>query len=216
MKNEKNMLVKKMAQAAAILTLFAVLGGGLVAFSFQVTHEQIKANERAALLRTLNTLISYEQYDNDLFTDTREIQNESFFGIPEPITIYRARKKGQPIAVMLTPVAPNGYNGHIRLLVGISYEGTLVGVRVLSHKETPGLGDNIELRRSNWILDFKGRSLTNPTSAGWKVKRDGGIFDQLTGATITPRAVVKAVHKTLLFYQQYRDEVFAENNLIKK
>jgi len=205
------MLIKKMLNAAALLTFFAVLGGGLVAFSFQITHKQIIANERAALLRTLNVLIPRDQYDNDLFTDIRQIQNEAVLGTVEPITIYRARKNGQPVAAILTQVAPDAYNGRIRLLVGINYEGSLVGVRVLSHQETPGLGDNIEMRRSNWILSFNGHSLKNPDEAGWKVKRDGGIFDQFTGATITPRAVVKAVHKSLQFYQQYRDEVFAEN-----
>ncbi|OAD21686.1 electron transport complex protein RnfG [Candidatus Thiomargarita nelsonii] len=205
------MLIKKMLNAAALLTFFAVLGGGLVAFSFQITHKQIIANERAALLRTLNVLIPRDQYDNDLFTDIRQIQNEAVLGTVEPITIYRARKNGQPVAAILTQVAPDAYNGRIRLLVGINYEGSLVGVRVLSHQETPGLGDKIEMRRSNWILSFNGRTLKNPDKAGWKVKRDGGIFDQFTGATITPRAVVKAVYKSLQFYQQYRDEVFAEN-----
>jgi electron transport complex protein RnfG len=207
------MLIKKMLNAATVLTLFAVLGGGLVAFSFQLTYQQIQANERAALLRILNVIIPHEQYDNDLFTDIREMQNEALLGINEPVTIYRARKNGQPVAAVLTPVAPDAYNGRIRLLVGINYEGTLVGVRVLSHQETPGLGDNIKVRRSDWILGFNGRSLKNPDEAGWKVKRDGGVFDQLTGATITPRAVVKAVHKTLQFYQQYRDDVFAENQI---
>ncbi len=205
------MLVKQMARAAALLTLFAVLGGGLVAFSFQATDEQIKKNERMTLLRTLSALIPPERYDNDLFSDTREMQHEAFLGTDEPVTIYRARKGGQPVAAVLTSVAPDGYSGRIRLLVGINYEGTLVGVRVLSHQETPGLGDNIEVRRSDWIFGFNGRSLNNPNkTTGWKVKRDGGVFDQFTGATITPRAIVKAVHKTLLFYRQYRDEVFAE------
>ncbi|MEN8216187.1 MAG: electron transport complex subunit RsxG [Pseudomonadota bacterium] len=205
------MLIKKMINAAALLTLFAVLGGGLVAYSFQMTYPQIKANERAALLRTLNIFIPHNQYDNDLLTDTHEMQNEAILGTTKPITIYRARKNGQPVAAILTQNAPDAYNGRIRLLIGIKYEGTLLGVRVLSHQETPGLGDNIEERRSDWILSFNGRSLKNPDEAGWKVKREGGIFDQFTGATITPRAVVKAVHKSLQFYQQFRDEVFAEN-----
>ena len=202
------LIIKKMARAASILTLFAVLGAGLVAYSFEITKEQIQANERAALLRNLNALIPSNSYDNQLFKDTREIQNEAFLGTPEPVMIYRARKGEQPIASIILPVAPNGYNGRIQLLIGINYEGSLLGVRVLSHKETPGLGDNIELRRSNWILSFGGRSLTNPNTSGWAVKRDGGIFDQFTGATITPRAIVKAVHNTLTFYQQYRDEIF--------
>lgn len=202
------MLITKMARAASILTLFAVLGAGLVAYSFQITKEQIQCNKRAALLRSLNALIPTDLYDNELFKDSRQIQNEAFLGTPEPVMIYRARKGQQPVASVILPIAPNGYNGRIQLLVGINYEGSLLGVRVLSHKETPGLGDNIELRRSNWILSFKGRTLTNPNTTGWAVKRDGGIFDQFTGATITPRAIVKAVHNTLIFYQQYRDEIF--------
>jgi len=202
------LIIKKMARTATILTLFAILGAWLVAYSFEITKEQIKANERAALLRNLNALIPTDSYDNQLFKDTRQIQNEAFLGTPEPVMIYRARKGEKPIASIILPIAPNGYNGRIQLLIGINYEGSLLGVRVLSHKETPGLGDNIELRRSNWILNFKGRSLTNPNKTGWAVKRDGGIFDQFTGATITPRAIVKAVHKTLTFYQQYRDEIF--------
>ncbi len=200
-----------MIQTAVILTIFAVLGGGLVAFSFQMTQKQIKANERAAFLSSLNALIPPEQYDNNLLTDIHEVQNGILLGI-NALMIYRARKEGQPVAAVLAPIIVNGYNGDIPLLVGIDYEGVLLGVRVIFHKETPGLGDGIDLRRSDWVLTFNGRSLTNPNEAGWFVQRDGGVFDQLTGATITPRAIVKAVHQTLLFFQQYRDEIFAENS----
>jgi electron transport complex protein RnfG len=97
------------------------------------------------------------------------------------------------------------------LLIAINYEGNIIGVRVLSHQETPGLGDKIELRRSNWILTFNERSLTNPTKDAWKVKKDGGEFDQLTGATITPRAIVKAVYKTLVFYKENRGLIYAKS-----
>lgn len=210
------MLIKEMSEkkkrlllSASLLTLFAILGGGLVAYSYQITHKQIKANERAALLQNLNTLIPKEKYDNDLFHDVIQIQHQALLGTEEPVMIYRARHQGKPVAVVLTTTAPHGYNGPIKLLIGINYEGIIAGVRVISHQETPGLGDLIELRRSDWILSFKGRSLQNPTATGWKVKRDGGVFDQMTGATITPRAVVKAVHNTLLFFQQHREKLFA-------
>jgi Na+-translocating ferredoxin:NAD+ oxidoreductase subunit G len=205
------MLIKKMGQAALLLMVFAVLGGGLVAFSFHNTSFQIKENERAALLRTLNALIPHNQYDNDLFHDVIKIPNDATLGTKEPVTIYRARKSGQPVAAVIMTKAPDGYNGRIRLLVGINYKGILIGVRVISHQETPGLGDKIELRRSDWILGFNGRSLINPDTSGWKVKRDGGVFDQFTGATITPRAIVKAVYKTLLFFRQSREKIFADN-----
>ena len=208
----KTVLEVRIIRVATILTLFAILGSGLVTFTYQITAQHIAANERATLLRTLNALISQDQYDNDLFNDFIWVQNEELLGTHQPVILYRARKAEQPVAVLLIPVAPSGYNGAIRLLVGINYNGTLLGVRVISHQETPGLGDYIETRRSNWILDFKGRSLTNPNESGWKVKRDGGVFDQLTGATITPRAVVKAVHKALLFYQQQRTALFNKDN----
>ena len=113
------------------------------------------------------------------------------------------------ITVILTPVAPDGYSGEIRLLVGIRYDGSLSGVRVLEHHETPGLGDAIEEGRSDWITRFTGLSLSNPAAPGWTVKRDGGHFDQFTGATITPRAVVKAVHRCLIYFAQNRAYLFA-------
>lgn len=202
------MLIQKMLHSAGMLTLSALLGGGLVAFSFEVTDQQIQANQRAALLRGLNEILPAERYDNDLFTDLSYVQNQTLLGTEKSVIVYRARKAGHPVAAILTPSAPDGYNGEIRLLVGINYQGQLEGVRIVSHQETPGLGDWIELRRSKWILNFKDRSLQNPLSNQWLVKRDGGIFDQFTGATITPRAVVKAVKNSLLFFQSYRDQIF--------
>ncbi len=196
-----------MVQTATLLTIFAIIGGGLVAFSFKITHQRIEANKRAALLSALNAIVPQIQYDNDFFNDFREVQNIAL-GTDEPIMVYRARKHHQPIAAVLAPTARDGYNGRINLFVGIDYEGTLLGVRVISHQETHGLGNQIELRRSNWILSFDGRSLTNTGETEWKIKQDGGVFDQFTGASITPRAVVKAVHETLLYYWQYRDEVY--------
>jgi electron transport complex protein RnfG len=122
--------------------------------------------------------------------------------------VYRARKYGWPVAVVLAPVAPDGYNGTIRLLVAIKMDGTLAGVRVIQHRETPGLGDAIEAERSDWILGFDGKSLNDPVQEKWKVKRDGGDFDQFTGATITPRAVVKAVNKALLYFRLHGHSLF--------
>jgi len=205
------MLRQKILSTALVLTLFAVLGSGLVAVSFKITRQQIAANERAALLRNLNEIIPEEQYDNSIFNDIYWAQDKKLLGTAQAIPVYRARKGQQPVAAVFTPVAPDGYNGSIRLLVGVYYQGTLAGVRVISHQETPGLGDKIERQRSDWILTFNGRSLTDPPISQWKVKRDGGLFDQFTGATITPRAVVNAVKNTLLFFQQYRQQLFAEN-----
>lgn len=204
----KPIMVRHMGIAALILTNFAMLGTGLVALTYTGTKDIIAENERAALLSNLNTLVSPDHYDNSLVEDSIQVIDPEFLGTSEPVTIYRAYKNGQPVAVLATPVAPDGYGGPIKLLVGVYADGTLAGVRVLSHQETPGLGDAIEASRSDWILDFTGKSMGNPTLENWKVKKDGGVFDQFTGATITPRAVIKAVGKFLIYFKQYREQLF--------
>ena len=197
--------------SAAFLFLFAVIGSGLVAFTHDNTAERIAENQRRALLRSLNELIPKDQYDNDVYADILYVHNSELLGTDEAVPVYRARKGGWPVAVVLAPVAPDGYNGNIRLLVAVRLDGTLAGVRVLAHRETPGLGDNIEADRSDWIRGFTGKSLNNPKQGQWKVKRDGGVFDQFTGATITPRAVVKAVKNTLLYYRANGDKLFEQH-----
>jgi electron transport complex protein RnfG len=194
---------------AVILGLFAVAGTAMVAYTYDRTRERIAANERETLMRKLNVLIPQDQYDNRLFADTISVRNEKLLGTTEPVTVYRARCQGQPVALVMAPVAPDGYGGAIKLLVGIRYDGTLTGVRVTAHHETPGLGDAIEEERSDWIYGFDGKSLHNPPLQRWRVKKDGGAFDQLTGATITPRAVVKAVKNALLYYRKHRKTLFA-------
>jgi len=196
-------------RAAVTLGIFGVVGAGLVALTFLVTKDQIAENERQALLKNLNAIVPADVYDNSMEEDVFNIFDEDLLG-PDPITIYRARKGGQPVAAVMTPVAPDGYSGKIRLLVGVDYQGVIMGVRVVAHNETPGLGDKVDERRDDWIFSFNGRSLDNPNDAGWAVKKDGGIFDQFTGATITPRAVVKATHKSLKFYAENRDKIFAD------
>ena len=205
-----HVVARSMGVAAVILTGFAIVSTGLVAFTFTGTREIIAANERAALLSNLNALVSPERYDNRLDEDTLQIIDPEYMGTDEPVTVYRAYQHGEPVAVLATPVAPDGYSGPIRLLIGVYADGVLAGVRVLSHKETPGLGDPIELGRSDWVLSFTGKSLNNPDSKGWAVRKDGGVFDQFTGATITPRAVVKAARKFLGYFQQHRDQLFAK------
>jgi electron transport complex protein RnfG len=145
--------------------------------------------------------------DNDMVTDLIRVREPALLGGAET-TVYRGRKDGQPVALVLTPVAPDGYSGPIRLLVAVHRDGSLGGVRVLSHKETPGLGDRIEEEKSDWILGFSGRSLQDPAPSEWKVKKDGGAFDQFTGATITPRAIVKAVRKTLEYVEKQGDRLY--------
>ena len=197
------MLVRHMAMTAVVLGLFAVIGTGVVALTFQNTAQRAEQNELEALLHTLHSLV--------IITVT----SQELLGTAKPVTVYRARKDGKPVAAILTPVAPDGYNGEIRLLVAIRTDGRLLGVRVVSDRETPGLGDNIHLSRTDWIKSFDNKSLDDPGGLGWRVEKDGGIFDQFTGATITPRAVVKAVHNTLVFYQQNKAKIFRTRETVK-
>jgi electron transport complex protein RnfG len=206
------MLAKHMSRSAVLLGLFALVGTGLVAMIYTGTEQRIAEAERAFMLRSLNAVIKPGAYDNDLFNDMVTVTAEELLGTTDAVPVFRARKDGQPVALAIIPVAPDGYVGPIKLLVAISVDGTVLGVRVLSHRETPGLGDAIEEKRSNWILGFDGHSLNNPESKGWRVRRDGGKFDQLTGATITPRAVVKAVHNALKYYQRNRDRLFEQTS----
>ena len=189
--------------------LFAMLGGALVGLTFIQTEDDIKHNEKITLLRKLNNIIPAESYDNDLLLDTISIKPSSLLSTKEESLAYRARKNNKNIAVVFSSIAANGYNGSIYLLVGINADGELAGVRVVKHRETPGLGDPVSITHSNWILGFDNKSLSNPDEKGWKVKRDGGEFDQFTGATITPRAVVKAVHNALLYFDQNQNMLFS-------
>jgi electron transport complex protein RnfG len=202
------MILRAMLRAALVLAGFSAAGVALVALTQAGTRERIAEVERQVLLRNLHAVVSPDLHDNDPTRDVMEVLDPVRLGTDLPVTVYRARREGRPVAAILTPVAPDGYSGRIRLMVAVKHDGTLAGVRVLAHQETPGLGDYIEERRSDWITRFAGRSLTSPPPERWKVKRDGGDFDQFTGATITPRAVVKAVRNTLELFQARRDVLF--------
>ncbi|MCG6937549.1 MAG: electron transport complex subunit RsxG [Gammaproteobacteria bacterium] len=201
--------VKNILITASLLMLFAVLGAALVGLTFEQTKDDIKHNEEITLLNKLNNIVPAELYDNDLLLDTITLEPNALLGTTDPSLAYRARKNNADVAVVFSSIAPNGYSGSIYLLVGIYANGNIAGVRVVKHKETPGLGDKVSLSRSNWILGFNGKSLGNPDDKGWKVKRDGGVFDQFTGATITPRAVVKAVHNALIYFDQNQNKLFS-------
>jgi electron transport complex protein RnfG len=202
-------MLKKLLISGFLLALFAAVGTTAVSFVHDNALPRIEAAQKTQLLGTLHQFVPPETHDNDMFSDTIEVRDQALLGTSEAITVYRARKNGTPVALVLSPVAPDGYSGDINLLIGIHYNGNIAGVRVISHKETPGLGDRIEIDRSPWIDGFTGLSLQNPAEEQWHVKKDGGQFDQFTGATITPRAVVKAVANTLRYYQMHRDELFA-------
>lgn len=205
------MVVRHMLITAVVLGIFAVVGTGLVALTFNKTEDRITVNAREALAHRLNAMVPPSTHDNDMATDIITVTSKELLGSTKPVKVYRARQDGNPVAVIFSPVAPDGYNGNITLLVAIGYTGNILGTRVVSHRETPGLGDPIEIERSNWIEGFTGRSLANPGDLGWHVKRDGGEFDQFTGATITPRAVVKAVYNSLQYFEAHKDELFASS-----
>jgi electron transport complex protein RnfG len=196
-------------RSAAVLTVAAILAVGLVAVVHDRALPQIEASRRAEQLRQLTAVLGDVAYDNDPLTDILLVHDPEYLGTTEPLPAHRVRRDGQPIAVLLNAVAPDGYTGPLRLLVAIDAQGRLLGVRVLEHRETPGLGDFVEERRTDWIRQFDGRSLDAPPPARWQVARDGGDFDQYTGATITSRAVTHAVRDALTHFARHRAQLFA-------
>ncbi|MGD8430813.1 MAG: electron transport complex subunit RsxG [Ectothiorhodospiraceae bacterium] len=194
--------------ATVVLAAFAIAGTSLVALTHRLTLQRIAENRAEVVRERLSGILPRNAYDNKIVADRITVHAPSALGSDEPLPVYRARRGGHPVAAILTVVAPDGYNGPIRLLVGISRDGTILGVRVVAHQETPGLGDRIEAEKSDWIRQFENKSLSTPAPENWAVARDGGAFDQLTGATITPRAVVKAVHKALLYFRDHREALF--------
>ena len=209
MKNSSQPVIR----SGVLLGLIALLGTVLLAGVNALTHERIAEQEKLRVLQQLNAVVPMASYNNDLLEDKIEIKDETLFRHPAPVSVYRARLDDQPVAVLMIVTAPDGYNGDIRLLTAIDISGTVLGVRVLSHRETPGLGDPIEIEKSNWVLGFTEKSLLNPQTNGWAVKRDGGQFDQFTGATISPRAVVRAVHNALLYFQANQQLLFAKASI---
>ena len=191
-----------------VLALFAAVTVAVVAITQQSTESRIAEAERDAQIRILGEILPAHSYDNALL-DQMIYLNEPLLGHQKATPAYLAILNGEPAAVILQANAPDGYSGTIQLLVGIMADGTLSAVRVIQHKETPGLGDRIDLAKSPWIKSFDGKSLSNPAERGWAVKKDHGDFDQFAGATITPRAVVAAVHKALQYFDQEHAQLFA-------
>ena len=192
--------------SAAILGIFGILGAALVSLTWNATAERIARNQQEAFLRNVHKLIDRNEMDNNLLKDVITLHNPALS--KRDIKVYRARKADRPVAVIFSPVQGPGYASPINLMVGVRHDGTLGGVRVLSHMETPGLGDKIDEEKSDWILSFTGKSLGNPPADKWKVKKDGGVFDQFTGATITPRSVVGTVKKVLEYYAREKEKLF--------
>ena len=204
-------IARSTLQTAVNLVFFAVLGTTVLASTFFLTHDAIVKSEEGEKLKLITQIVPSPLFDNDIIQDTLAIPPDPLLGTEDVTTAYRARLKGEPAAVVLQSIAPDGYSGRISLILAVQADGELSGVRVVAHKETPGLGDYIELPKSPWIKGFDGKSREVYTDADWKVKKDGGKFDYMTGATITPRAIVKAVNRALVYFANNRDTLFAAN-----
>ncbi len=199
-------------RSAVGLGLFAVITGGTIALTQVVTEDRIEEQAAKAEASALFEIIPEGQHDNDLLRDVVTLPASDRLATEGPVQAWVARRNDQPIGMIIPAIAPDGYSGGIRLLVGINLQGEVLGVRVTNHRETPGLGDRIETRKSDWIASFDGKSLGNPPPREWNVKKNGGAFDQFTGATITPRAVVKAVQQSLIYFRQHRGIILERLN----
>ena len=206
----KRGLIQTSLRTSLIMLAFVLLATTLLALTYDRTHDLISKSEAEEKLSLINQVFPPGMSDNDLIHDTVEIPPSELLGNSKPVTAYRARFHGKPVAVMIEATAPDGYAGRITLLIGILASGEISGVRVISQNETPGLGDYIEIAKSDWIKGFDHASLGSVTDAAWHVRKDGGQFDYMTGATITPRAVVKAVHKALLYFSANKAMLFAQ------
>ncbi len=196
---------------SALLGAFAALTAGLIAWTWINTAEDIATAERAFEARQLLEIFPDAVDENALLDGRFELAAETvLLELRETRAGYRVMTGDAVTGVILPATARDGYSGDIRLLIGIRADGSLAGVRVASHRETPGLGDKVDRKKSDWVLSFAGRSLTNPAPSQWAVRKDGGVFDQFTGATVTPRAVVTAVRRTLEYAQLHRATLFLE------
>lgn len=201
-------LIKHALKTAGILMAFAIIGTALLAYIFGITKAPIEKSEAEARLALFKQILPPNTYDNALLTQTISIAPNLLLGNTAPTVANIATLQSQPAGIILEAIAHDGYSGDIKLLIAIKANGQISGVRVLTHKETPGLGDYIEIIRSQWIRQFDQKSLRNTASKEWRVTKDNGIFDFMAGATITPRAVVKAVQKALEYFEANKHTLF--------
>ncbi len=205
------MIGQSITRNSLLLALFAVCTTALIAGTFLLTKDDIAEQKRLAEEKALLEIVPRERHDNSMLDDTIPVgPGDAGLGLHEDKHVYIARLKGDVVTAIIPVVAPDGYTGEIELIVGVNTDGSIAGVRALAHRETPGLGDKVDIKKSDWMFGFNGRSLDNPALDGWAVKKDEGVFDQFTGATITPRAVVAATLRALQFAQANRKALFGE------
>ena len=198
---------KKFSLVLFPLLFITLIGITILTVTHTMTRKGISENERTARLRILDSVMPLS-YNNRLYDDVIQIENTGISDSMHPLEIFRARYNNKPTGVILMPVRARGYSGKIELIIGIDFDGTVLGVRTLNHKESKGLGDQIDQTKSDWIMQFTNLSLGNPAISDWAVTDDGGKIDQISGATITSRGVVNAVRKSLEFYQANRDKLY--------
>ena len=208
------MIFKSMRKNSLLLALFALITAFILASTDRLTEDRIASSERLAAQKALFEIIPLERHNNDLLLDIKPIPKQYWasLGLKSGGDIHIARQDSQPVAAIIPSVTPEGYSGDIAMIIGINFDGSVAGVRVVEHKETPGLGDKVDLRKSDWILSFNGKSLSNPQPNAWNVKKENGEFDQFTGATITPRAVIHQIAKTLEYFNQDKERLVAAIN----
>lgn len=194
------MLVQSISRNSLLLGLFAAFTTAAIAGTFLFTKDTIAEQERIAANKALLEIFPAYTHDNILLDDVLSTNDSNYLSLNEPSNIHIAAKKGSIVGYILPVIAPDAYTEKIRMLVGLKKDGSIAGVRVIQHRETPGLGDAVETQKSDWILNFNEKSLSNLQAEKWAVKKDGGEFDQFTGATITPRAVTKAIYNSLQYY----------------
>ncbi len=198
--------IEAMKKSGLSLAFFACVSVIFVVGTHFLVRDRVAKNDEMMLLKNINQIIPPERYDNNLVESEFLLKAEQS-GLENDAIIFLASKKNQPLTTIFEITTLRGY-GVITLLVGINAKDqSLAGVRVVHHTETPGLGDKIEIKKSDWILSFNGKSLENPKLSGWFVKKDGGEFDQFTGATITPRAVVNTTKSVLLYAKDHLTEL---------
>jgi len=203
-------LAKASFHTALNLLFFALIGTALLALTYELTRDTIARSEEKEKLKLVVQIAPATAYDNDIMKDTALLAPDELLGNDDTTVVYRGRLKNLPSIAVMQATAPDGYGGRINLIIAIFRDGRIGGVRVISHNETPGLGDYIDIAKNEWIKVFDGISLDNRKVSDWKVKKDGGTFDYMAGATVTPRAMVKAVHRALQYYALHRDELFAK------
>lgn len=203
------MLGQSITRNSMLLAVFAVCTTILISGTYLLTKDRIAQEKRQAEERALLEIVPRDRHDNSMLDDVIAVgPSAAGLKLADEKRIYLAKQGSEVVTAIIPATAPDGYTSEIDLVVGVNSDGSIAGVRVLSHRETPGLGDKIDLKKSNWVLGFDGRSLTNPDPTGWAVKKDKGVFDQFTGATITPRAVVAATLRVLQYADANRQRLF--------